>query len=366
MSGVFPERRAARRAQLEAACARVLRAREAVLEAEGAAGSDAPPASGFRPSKPENGLWTSEQRSPASDGGAEVAGASSVIVTPMPELGPCHLERESLLPFAMMEAGPLPRAGARSETRELALVVARQLPVPAAIERTRPGAFWLPLAALLLLGVATVIGYRLHITRTEPRANVVPAAASVAPDGNLPVAPAPPTEARPRARAVSVPAPKGIDGPLEPKAPDLPAAASDPAPSSEPAGVAERAEAAAVSPASALVASNGRNIVAARAERVLAAVGDRARSPSTPAALPPASRPGYLTLDTTPWSSVSLGKVSLGQTPLVRVEVPAGRYELALQNEELGIASSVVVDIVSGETTVRRIGLEGPVRAAQR
>jgi hypothetical protein len=50
----------------------------------------------------------------------------------------------------------------------------------------------------------------------------------------------------------------------------------------------------------------------------------------------------------------------------VRVEIPAGRYELALENEELGIATSVVVDIVSGETTVRRIGLEAPIRAAQR
>ena len=68
MAGVFPERRAARRAQLDSACARVLRVRETTPEAETAGGVDAPPASGFRPSSPENRLWPSEAKSPAPEG----------------------------------------------------------------------------------------------------------------------------------------------------------------------------------------------------------------------------------------------------------------------------------------------------------
>jgi hypothetical protein len=75
----------------------------------------------------------------------------------------------------------------------------------------------------------------------------------------------------------------------------------------------------------------------------------------------PSASPGYLTLDTTPWSAVSTGNVSLGQTPLVRVQLPPGQHVLELENKELGIATSLIVGISSGETTVRRIGLERPV-----
>jgi hypothetical protein len=366
MSGVFPERRAARRAQLEAACNRVLRAREETLDAEGAGSVDAPPASGFRPSSPENRLVPSESGLPASERRADLAGAfPSIVVPPMTELGARHLERESLLPLPVMGAAPFLRVGARAEIQELALVVARQLPVAPAPKRARSGASWLPLAALLLTALATLIGYRLHVTRTEPPANVVPTAAGGAADGHSPLAPASATEARPPARALSVPMLEGSAAALEPKAPGARAASSNPPLAAEPVAP-EKAEAARVSPASALVASNGRNTAPAPAPREAAPAGDRARSSSAPAALAPTSRAGYLTLDTTPWTAVTLGKVSLGQTPLVRVEVPPGRYELALANEELGIASSVIVDIVSGETTVRRIGLEAPIRAARR
>lgn len=70
--------------------------------------------------------------------------------------------------------------------------------------------------------------------------------------------------------------------------------------------------------------------------------------------------PGYLTLDTTPWSNVSLGGVALGQTPLVSVELPAGEHLLELVNPELGISSRYVVAITGGATTARRVGLEQP------
>jgi hypothetical protein len=87
---------------------------------------------------------------------------------------------------------------------------------------------------------------------------------------------------------------------------------------------------------------------------------------STARASAAVAAPGYLTLDTTPWSNVSAGGVSLGQTPLVKVELPPGQHLLELANEELGIATSMLVDITSGGTTVRRIGLERPVHAVQR
>jgi hypothetical protein len=69
---------------------------------------------------------------------------------------------------------------------------------------------------------------------------------------------------------------------------------------------------------------------------------------------------GYLTLDTTPRSSVSLGAVDLGQTPLVKLELPAGQHTLDLSNGELGISSRVVVNVVAGVTMIRRIDLAPP------
>jgi serine/threonine-protein kinase len=70
--------------------------------------------------------------------------------------------------------------------------------------------------------------------------------------------------------------------------------------------------------------------------------------------------PGYLTLDTTPWSSVSLGGISLGQTPIVRAALPPGEHVLEFSNAELGVRSHYAVTITSGQTTVRRIGIEAP------
>ena len=82
-------------------------------------------------------------------------------------------------------------------------------------------------------------------------------------------------------------------------------------------------------------------------------------------AMASATAPGFLTLDTTPWSAVSASGAPLGQTPLVKVELPPGQHLLELSNEELGIATSILVEIASGVTTVRRIGLERPVHAAR-
>jgi hypothetical protein len=84
------------------------------------------------------------------------------------------------------------------------------------------------------------------------------------------------------------------------------------------------------------------------------------------ASVAPMMTRGYLTLDTTPACMVSLGGVALGQTPLVKTELPTGRHVLSLSNPELGISSSTVVDIVAGVTMVQRLGLEPPARGVER
>ena len=67
---------------------------------------------------------------------------------------------------------------------------------------------------------------------------------------------------------------------------------------------------------------------------------------------------GFLTIDTSPWSLVSVGGRALGQTPLVNVRLPSGNQVLSLKNAEQGIETSYAVSIEAGKTTVRRIGIE--------
>jgi serine/threonine protein kinase len=85
-------------------------------------------------------------------------------------------------------------------------------------------------------------------------------------------------------------------------------------------------------------------------------------APTLPAASasmkPETSSVGFLTIDTSPWSQVSVAGRSLGQTPLVSVKLPAGNQLLTLRNPELGIETSYAVQIDAGKTTVRRIGIE--------
>ena len=74
----------------------------------------------------------------------------------------------------------------------------------------------------------------------------------------------------------------------------------------------------------------------------------------------PSSAPsfGFLTIDTSPWSLVSVGGKVLGQTPLVGVKLPSGTQVLSLRNPELGIETSYTVTIEAGKTSARRIGIE--------
>ena len=67
---------------------------------------------------------------------------------------------------------------------------------------------------------------------------------------------------------------------------------------------------------------------------------------------------GRLSFDTTPWTNVSLGGRSLGQTPLLGIEVPAGTHVLRLSNPELGVSRTYSVTVRPGEATRLRIALE--------
>ena len=83
-------------------------------------------------------------------------------------------------------------------------------------------------------------------------------------------------------------------------------------------------------------------------------------SPSALAETPPAqveapAEVGWLSLDATPWATVSLDGRSLGHTPLMRVELPAGEHELVLENPERGIRRVYVVRVRPGESVRRRI-----------
>ena len=64
---------------------------------------------------------------------------------------------------------------------------------------------------------------------------------------------------------------------------------------------------------------------------------------------------GFLTIDTYPWTHVTVGGKALGSTPLVRVSLPAGTHTLVLDNPTENIHRTTVVVIKSGETVSRRL-----------
>jgi serine/threonine-protein kinase len=81
--------------------------------------------------------------------------------------------------------------------------------------------------------------------------------------------------------------------------------------------------------------------------------------PSTPSAPPvaPDASPGFLTLDTYPWTRVTENGRVLGSTPLVHVQLSAGTHALMLDNPDQQIHQAYTVTIKSGETVSRRLGL---------
>ena len=64
---------------------------------------------------------------------------------------------------------------------------------------------------------------------------------------------------------------------------------------------------------------------------------------------------GSLSLQTTPWTLVYLGKKSLGETPLVNTPLPAGTHRLRLVNDEKKLSTTIEVEIKPGQTTTKRL-----------
>lgn len=59
---------------------------------------------------------------------------------------------------------------------------------------------------------------------------------------------------------------------------------------------------------------------------------------------------GYITVNSRPFSYVSMKGRSLGETPLRRVELPAGKHTLTFKTEE-GVSKKVTVEVKAGEET---------------
>ena len=66
---------------------------------------------------------------------------------------------------------------------------------------------------------------------------------------------------------------------------------------------------------------------------------------------------GRLSIVTTPWSEVYLGSRRIGQTPLIGLELPAGRHVLTLRNPEEGIETRYPVTIEAEQHERVRISL---------
>ena len=80
--------------------------------------------------------------------------------------------------------------------------------------------------------------------------------------------------------------------------------------------------------------------------------------PPSPAPTHAAVEFGFLTIDTTPWSYVTVDGTPLGQTPIVRAKLTAGPHTLTLVNGERGISTTYQVRIDAGKTSVKRLGLD--------
>jgi hypothetical protein len=98
----------------------------------------------------------------------------------------------------------------------------------------------------------------------------------------------------------------------------------------------------------------GRGVV-----RVPTATVPTAPAPSESHAEPPAvappREPGFLTLDTYPWTRVSEGGRVLGTTPMVRISLAPGAHVLSLDNPAENVHQTTTVVIKSGETISRRL-----------
>jgi serine/threonine-protein kinase len=92
-----------------------------------------------------------------------------------------------------------------------------------------------------------------------------------------------------------------------------------------------------------------------RPGEVLALAFAPAKEVKKPRVVKPVARKGKLTIDTKPWTEVHLGKRKLGITPLLNIELPAGRHKLKVINKGRGINETLEVVVKAGKkTTVKK------------
>ncbi|MBL8915946.1 MAG: serine/threonine protein kinase [Archangium sp.] len=72
---------------------------------------------------------------------------------------------------------------------------------------------------------------------------------------------------------------------------------------------------------------------------------------------PEVPRNGKLSLNTDPWTHVSLNGKMLGDTPLIEFALPAGRHRLQLTNEKEKIDLAIEVEVKPGQTTKKVLKL---------
>jgi serine/threonine-protein kinase len=68
-----------------------------------------------------------------------------------------------------------------------------------------------------------------------------------------------------------------------------------------------------------------------------------------------AEAPGYFTIDTYPWTNVSIDGRAVGQTPIVKVPVSPGTHTVVLENPTDNIRQATTINVKSGESISKRL-----------
>ncbi|WP_224240512.1 serine/threonine-protein kinase [Hyalangium gracile] len=258
-------------------------------------------------------------------------------------------------------------------------------PVMALPAKKKNGAWVMLAVALLLLGaVVTVVALGWDGGRLSGLLGLrsSPAASAVATSVPLKPPPAPPTQ--PTEPVAKAPAPAPEPAPPTPAQPTTTAEPATPTPPAEATPPATPPDTAPQEPAVAETTPPEEKIEAATAksEEVLTAEADttkksrpatnkRTRRDAKPgasededasaddaaAAAPAPGGNGTLTLVTTPYAKVYLGRRYLGDTPLFKLSLPTGKQTLKLVDAS-GRSLRLPVEIKPGETTALKLSLD--------
>lgn len=164
-------------------------------------------------------------------------------------------------------------------------------------------------------------------------------------------------DAATEAKALPPPTAERLPAPARPPVFEKSAASAEPAPSAE-AEVFE-SEAAPAKPAARgwVPPAGNRRIAPIATYTPPVAAPKRPASAATEDSAEAAmvASPGYVTLDTYPWTKVSVNGRALGNTPLVKVPLPPGTHTVVFENPAEGLRQTTTVVIKSGETTTKRL-----------